>query len=618
VSAKLLNNLQVRVTLVFLLVSLIPLTVVSIFSLQTAEKVITTIVTSELENVAAEKQELLERWIAERKADLAVVAGSPSVQAMDTSQMGSYLELVQGQYGVYDRFVVAGADGRCIYDSAELSAARCADEVWYRHALEGRPYMSEVRLAAGGRDSVFHLSVPIPGPDDQPEGAVCATVSTQAILSRVLRVSLGETGECYLVDKMGTFLAHKDPRRILRENIAQSESFTIISGDRQPGPVYTDYRGIAVLGASRAVAGTEWYVVVEQDRDEAFDGAHRLRRHIYLMIAATVAGAVGLSWLLAYYVTAPIRALSEAAHGLARGDFENALAGARTRRRDEIGGLYAAFEHMADQLRDRHVRLQTRVGLTEAELRKLEARLKGTMEAAARSERLAALGRLASGVAHEIRTPLTSLKLFLQSVQEDVAISPEHSEDYRIAMRQVARIEATINHFLDFARPQEPARMNLDFEKLVDDALDVVGPRANQQEVEVCRQVSPGLPRVQGDMRQLGEVLVNLLVNALEAMPDGGRLVISVAPERREAGPDDASRVRIDVSDTGPGIRREDLDRLFEPFFTTKAAGSGLGLAIVSAVVERHEGRVDVDSRLGVGTTFSVRLRAAGAEENRV
>jgi two-component system NtrC family sensor kinase len=351
---------------------------------------------------------------------------------------------------------------------------------------------------------------------------------------------------------------------------------------------------------------------VEQDRDEAFAGSYRLSRNIYVVIAATVAAAIGLSWLLAGYVTAPIRALSEAALGLARGDFENALVHARTSRRDEIGALYAAFEHMADQLKGRHARLETRVGLTEAELRKVEAKLLGTLEAAARSERLAALGRLASGVAH--RTPLTSLKLFLQSVQEEIAISPEQSEDYQIAMRQVARIETTINHFLNFARPQEPVLLDVDFVRLVDDALEVVQPRANQQEVEVEKRIGPELPRVQGDMRQLGEVLVNLLVNALEAMPEGGRLAIAVAAEPTRPDTPEAAWVRIDVSDTGPGVSQEDLDRLFEPFFTTKAAGSGLGLAITSGIVERHGGSVAVDSRPGAGTTFSVRLPTANAQ----
>jgi signal transduction histidine kinase len=269
---------------------------------------------------------------------------------------------------------------------------------------------------------------------------------------------------------------------------------------------------------------------------------------------------------------------------------------------------------MADQLKDRQALLETRMGLTEAELHKVEARLKGTLEAAARSERLAALGRLASGVAHEIRTPLTSLKLFLQSVQEDIAILPEQGEDYRIAMRQVGRIETTINHFLNFARPQQPVLAELDFPDLVDNALEVVQPRANQQEVEVHKQIAPGLPKVEGDMRQLGEALVNLLVNALEAMPDGGAVAISVDCESADPGSDAADCVRIDVSDTGPGIESENLDRLFEPFFTTKAAGSGLGLAIIRGTVEAHGGTIRVSSRPGVGTTFSVRLPVADTQ----
>jgi signal transduction histidine kinase len=146
----------------------------------------------------------------------------------------------------------------------------------------------------------------------------------------------------------------------------------------------------------------------------------------------------------------------------------------------------------------------------------------------------------------------------------------------------------------------------------VGDALEVVQPRANQQEVEIQKRIDAELPKVPGDMRQLGEVVVNLLVNALEAMPEGGRLAISVAAEGPDGAPEPAW-VRIDVSDTGPGIRQEDLDRLFEPFFTTKAAGSGLGLAIVRGIVERHGGSIHVDVRPGAGSTFTVRLPSASA-----
>lgn len=605
---RLFQTLRSRVTAVFLLVSMAPLGIVSLFSARTAYQVVASIVTNQLENLATEKQDLLERWIGERRADVEVVAGSSLVREMDPAQLAPHLELVRRQYRVYRRFIVARADGQVVYDSDGPAEARCDGQPWHRRAMAGESYMSDVSLEPDGRQSIFRLSAPVREPGGPIEGVVCATVNTEAILGRVLNVSLGETGECYLVDRTGTFLAHKEPRRILRENIARSESFTNIFGGSRVGPIYTDYRGIAVLGASRAIGGTPWYLVVEQDRDEAFAQADALMRRIYAAIALTAVLAMSLSWLSAGYVAGPIRSLSEAAHGLARGEYDHPLLEKPSARRDEIGALHAAFRHMAGQLRDRHVRLQRQVGQTQSDLREADDKLRRTVDAAARSEHLAALGRLASGVAHEIRTPLTSLKLFLQSVQEEIDISPEHGEDYRIAMRQVGRIENTINHFLDFARPKQPVLAEVDFPRLLDDALVVVQPRANQQEVEVVASIAPGLPKVEGDMRQLGEALVNLLDNALAVMPDGGRL--SLAVEREVFGPDGAERpgVRIDVADTGPGIPEQDRDRLFEPFFTTKAAGSGLGLAIVRGTVQLHGGTVSLHSRPGAGATFSIHL----------
>jgi signal transduction histidine kinase len=604
-----LQSLRFRVAAAFLLVSTIPLGVVGVFSVQTADRLIVSTVTNQLENLAADKAELLRRWMAERTADIAVVARCSVVRSLDPKQIAPYLRLVESQYRVYNRFVVVGPQGRTLYDSAPTSERPSDEEICRRQAMALGTYVSPVGWDESRKEAVFRIAEAIRGSDEAPAGVVCVTVSTQAILAQVLRLSLGETGECYLVDRTGTFLAHKEPGRILKENIAQSESFTNLFGGARSGPVYTDYRGIPVLGASRPVADTPWYIVVEQDRDEAFAGSYWMAASTQIAIAVTVICAIGLSWVLASNVTSPIRALSEAADALSRGDFERALGAAPLRRADEIGTLDAAFHHMADQLWDRHTRLQRQIGTTEDELRKSEDRLKQTLQAAAVSERLAALGRLAAGVAHEIRTPLTSLKLFLQSLEEDVELPPDQAEDFTIAMRQVRRIEATINHFLDFARPQEPCPTDVDFARLVDDALLVVQPRANHQEVEIVKAIAAGLPRVKGDGRQLGEALVNLLVNALEVMPDGGRLSISVdaaVAETTEAG----HAVRIEVADNGPGVKAADRERLFEPFFTTKASGSGLGLAIVRQTVDRHGGTVAVRSEPGTGTTFSISLPA--------
>ena len=237
------------------------------------------------------------------------------------------------------------------------------------------------------------------------------------------------------------------------------------------------------------------------------------------------------------------------------------------------------------------------------------------MELAARSERLASLGHLASGVAHEIRTPLTSLKLFLQSVQDNITFSPDDREDYQIAMRQVGRIEKTINRFLEFARPQDPVVTEFDFAQLAEEVLEVIRPRASHQEVEIreCLMSEPAW--IKGDAHQLSEVLVNLLVNALDVMPDGGQLTFSIDIEKETDNRHAASWVVAKISDTGPGIRQQDLERVFEPFFTTKATGSGLGLAILKGTVESHGGSVHVDTCLRAGTTFCIRLPALSQEK---
>ncbi len=400
----------------------------------------------------------------------------------------------------------------------------------------------------------------------------------------------------------------------MADNIAQSESFKKIFGVEHQRKIYIDYRGIEVLGTSRKVADLDWYLVVEQDRDEAFKDADRLVRYVYLVIVLSVFGAAALAWLLSFYVVTPIRALSEAANTLARGEFKDAFVS--TTRADEIGVLHNAFDEMARQLRARQNSLEEEVGLKAAQLKETDVRLRKTELAAARSQQLAALGRLAAGVTHEIRTPIASLKLFLESVKAEIEISPEYEEDFHMAMNQIKRMEATINRFLDFARPQEPIFSMIDAGQLVEEALLVVRPKANQQETIVNVAVDDGLPEIKGDKKQLGEALVNLMINALEAMTSRGTLSVSASMDRYETGGRPRRCVRLEVSDTGPGITSENLSRLFDPFFTTKASGTGLGLSIVQSTVDSHYGEITVESENGKGTTFSILLPVFAEQED--
>jgi len=600
---SLFKNLQVKLMLIFFGFALAPPLAVGLFSINTAEQLILSMARNQIDHIAADKAALLERWISERKSDLDVIAGSSILGSLDSRQIGEFLELVRAKYMVYGEFSVVSRDGGIVYSSSGRTSPAEAEE-WFKASLPGKPYMSDITFDPERKESMFRISMPLAGGADGPGGVLSATVGTSTILSAILKISLGQTGECYLVNRNGVFLAHKEPVRILTENIAQSESFKGIFNGPSRRITYIDYRGIEVIGASIKVGGTDWTLVVEQDRDEAFRGADELRRYVFLVIALSICGAFLSAWLLSRYVADPIRKLSGAADQLARGDFDKMdLA---TSRADEIGLLYSAFGAMTRQLRDRQNRLEEKVSLREAELKETDVKLKRSQEAAVRLQQLASLGQLAAGVAHEIRTPLTSLKMFLESIESEFDISPEYDEDFQVAMTQVMRMESTISRFLDFARPQDPKLAQVDVGKLIEDSLLMVKPRAKQQETAVHSRIGASLPIIMGDRKQLEEVLVNIMVNALEAVGFGGKLTIVAATETLGAEP--GEHVRIDIRDTGPGIKRENIPNLFDPFFTTKTTGTGLGLSIVYSIVKRHGGEVMVEANGGEGATFSVLL----------
>ncbi len=219
-----------------------------------------------------------------------------------------------------------------------------------------------------------------------------------------------------------------------------------------------------------------------------------------------------------------------------------------------------------------------------------------------RAEQLAALGQLAAGVAHEVRNPLTSIKLLVQAELEDKTQGGMAAEDLRIIESEVQRMERSLQTFLDYARLTEPEQKRTDLEAIVQNVMGLVRVRAARQRVEM-QLVSPegGVP-VSVDVNQMQQVVLNLALNALDVMPQQGRLTFTT----RRIG----ESAELLVSDTGPGIAPEMQARLFQPFATNKETGLGLGLVIIRRIVEAHGGQVNVEAAPGGGALFRVRLPA--------
>jgi signal transduction histidine kinase/HAMP domain-containing protein len=218
------------------------------------------------------------------------------------------------------------------------------------------------------------------------------------------------------------------------------------------------------------------------------------------------------------------------------------------------------------------------------------------------SAKLAGIGTLAAGVAHEIRNPLGIIKTSADIIRRN---SQEREQNYEMSefiIDEVDRLNRVVSRLLNFARPSKPQIQPCDIHEILEKALALVGPQYRMQDIKVVKEYSKGSPRVLGDPEQLCQVFLNLVINAAQAMSDGGQLTLATGAKEEE------KEVWASVIDTGPGIKKEILDSIFDPFFSTKEEGSGLGLAIVYRIVEAHKGRLMVKSEKGKGTTFTVVL----------
>lgn len=232
--------------------------------------------------------------------------------------------------------------------------------------------------------------------------------------------------------------------------------------------------------------------------------------------------------------------------------------------------------------------------------------IRDLQEKVRRSERLASLGRLAAGVAHEIRNPLSSIRGFAQYFAKRFKGREEEQGYTSVMVREVDRLNRVITDLLNFAGPKEPHREPQSLENIAEQAMKLLAPDLAARKVEALREYEPDLPAVSVDRDQIVQVFINILLNALESMGEGGEIRVALS----RCGPPPG--VEICLADTGDGIPADDLEKIFEPFFSRKRKGTGLGLAIVHQIVEGHGGDIRVESAPGKGTTFRINLPAEG------
>jgi signal transduction histidine kinase len=306
-------------------------------------------------------------------------------------------------------------------------------------------------------------------------------------------------------------------------------------------------------------------------------------RHIVLLVAGAGAVAIcgALLVVLTYTVQRPMVELQQKIAELGAGNLDVTVSFAR--RNDEIGDLGSNFNHMVRQLRE-----------SRAEIERLHR------TQMSRAEHFATLGELATGLAHEIRNPLAGIAGVIEIVGRDLPASSPARPVIKDVRQEIARINRIVTDLLQTARPHPPRVSKTDLNTTVEHAVMLGRQQAITKSVEIVLKKDLTLPEVEHDSDQIHQVLLNLLLNALQAIDGQGTVTVSLRRDQNFAV--------IDVADTGRGIALEQLPNIFRPFFTTKGEGTGLGLSLARRIVEDHHGTITVDSAVGKGSTFSVKL----------
>jgi signal transduction histidine kinase len=427
--------------------------------------------------------------------------------------------------------------------------------------------------------------------------------SLERLQGVVAAAKINGKGVAYLVDQQGMLVAHPDNKRALqRENVRANQAVAwSVAGQKGEGE-FRDELGAMMAGAYLPVNKFGWGVVVQEPLASAYFELRRLETFSLLFMIGGIILTALVGIFFAHSIEKPIKDLTSGTEAVAKGDLRWQVA---VDSADEIGRLAGAFNQMTKDLRESQERLIL-------------------------SEKLASLGTMAAGMAHEIKNPLVSIRTFTQILQQKWEDREFREKFASIIPHEIERINRIAESLLKFGRPMKPELSNVDVNALLDEVLLLFESECKKHNIRLTKKLAE-LPEVTGDAGQLQQVFVNIVKNAIEAMPEkGGELIVKtdmgevvrLGKMRREGkkrgeemvwGEEEEfvkpiKVIFIEISDSGQGIPEDNLKSLFDPFFTTKMTGTGMGLPITLRIIEEHKGSVKVRSQAGRGTTFIITL----------
>lgn len=534
----------------------------------------------------------------------------PDRQPQANPLAAGYLEEWTRESRHYLRVTIADQQGMVVASTDPHLPSSQAEQTWWReavHAPAGAAYVSNVALDPVTKDAIFHVAVPIVEKSGGAvTGAVDLVIRHNLLTQLILPIQIGNTGHAMLLDTQGTPLicpvlpptAHLIPANLMNRLALDQPLWLVADDDAHGGRD-------AIVGASpvrfshpltpSSLEGTRWYAFVRQAPEETYAPIYSLLLSVGVIGFGLVIALSMFGFVVGYRIVKPLTALQREAEGLrltlVTPHTDSTAPSAQTlpqeyRTGDEIEDLATTFSAMRSVL--------------EENLRTIRSQQHELI----RQEKLASVGQLLAALAHDLRNPLGVIRSSAQVVLEGPQEDEIRHEMARYIIDEVDKLSQRLHDFLRYARQKPPDLADCAAEDVIRAALKQWAAQGGHEHIRVEHRFDGTLPLIRIDPEQIKEALMNVLINAREAMAEGGTLIVST-----RGG--EGNTVDIDVSDTGSGIEPDHLARIFEPFFTTKNYGTGLGLTNVKRLVEDNGGTLAVTSKQGTGTTFTLRFRPA-------
>lgn len=330
--------------------------------------------------------------------------------------------------------------------------------------------------------------------------------------------------------------------------------------------------------------------------EKALRDIARSKSILYVLLAIVPLLALGLATAFIRGFTTPVNRLLEATRSLKSGNLDHKVEGLK----EEFGELASSFNDMADSIKEQMRRMRE----TEQTLENANRELKVAQEQMVRAETMAALGTLSSGISHELSTPLSVILNMTQLMKQEVKDDPALLKDMEVVEYEANQAIKVTRSLLGFARSAKSRKERIDVNRVLEDLCKILEFQPAAKSVKLNTRLDPDPRLICADSGQVRQVFLNIILNAIQAMPAGGELAISTGRAMSEG----TEGMEIAIRDTGVGIPKEDIADIFQPFFTTKEEGTGLGLAISFGIIKAHNGDIEVTSEVGKGTTFRIFL----------